>query len=161
MKKWILIALLAIATTAQGQEAYNQLRQKAKATVSDPKANSVVKQISQFKLDALNYMAIKMQEEMPDSSVIFLDKQAIAMDNFVNFYVEKLIESTTKPNVQQVKMIKMFMDASYSNPLFNDKDTELVLSYYNSADSMTRFSLDTDWRRAVAALAHLYGLDKK
>ena len=161
MKKWILIALLAIATTAQGQEAYNQLRQKAKATVSDPKANSVVKQISQFKLDALNYMAIKMQEEMPDSSVIFLDKQAIAMDNFVNFYVEKLIESTAKPNVQQVKMIKMFMDASYSNPLFNDKDTELVLSYYNSADSMTRFSLDTDWRRAVAALAHLYGLDKK
>jgi hypothetical protein len=161
MKKWILFALLAIATTAQGQEAYNQLRQKAKATVSDPKANSVVKQISQFKLDALNYMAIKMQEEMPDSSVIFLDKQAIAMDNFVNFYVEKLIESTTKPNVQQVKMIKMFMDASYSNPLFNDKDSELVLSYYNSADSMTRFSLDTDWRRAVAALAHLYGLDKK
>ena len=160
MKKWILLALLAITTSAQAQEAYNQLRQKAKETVSDPKTNSVVKQISQFKLDALNYMAIKMQEEMPDSSVIFLDKQAIAMDNFVNFYVEKLIESTTKPNVQQVKMIKMFMDASYSNPLFNDKDTELVLSYYNNADSMTRFSLDTDWRRAAAALAHLYGLDK-
>ncbi|MCR5513470.1 MAG: hypothetical protein K6F43_07910 [Prevotella sp.] len=161
MKKWILFALLAIATTAQGQEAYNELRQKAKATVNNPKANSVVKQISQFKLDALNYMAIKMREVMPDSSTLFLDKQAVAMDNFVNFYVEKLIESTTKPNVQQVKMIKMFMDASYSNPLFNDKDTELVLSYYNSADSMTRFSLDTDWRKAVAALAHLYGLDKK
>ena len=39
MKKLILFALLAIATSAQGQEAYNQLRQKAKATVSDPKAN--------------------------------------------------------------------------------------------------------------------------
>ena len=161
MKKLILLALLAIATTAQGQEAYNELRQKAKTTVNDPKTNSVVKKISQFKLDALNYMAIKMREEMPDSSVTFLDKQAIAMDNFVNFYVEKLIESTKKPNVEQVKMIKMFMDASYSNPLFNDKDTELVLSYYNSADSMTRFSLDTDWRKAVAALAHLYGFDKK
>ena len=160
MKKWILFALLAIATTAQGQEVYNELRQKAKATVNNPQANSVVKQISQFKLDALNYMAIKMREVMPDSSVNFLDKQAIAMDNFVNFYVEKLIESTKQPNVQQVKMIKMFMDASYSNPLFDDKDTELVLSYYNSADSMTRFSLDTDWRRAAAAIAHLYGLDK-
>ena len=160
MKK-LIFALLAIATTAQGQEAYNELRQKAKTTVNDPKTNSVVKKISQFKLDALNYMAIKMREEMPDSSATFLDKQAIAMDNFVNFYVEKLIESTKKPNVEQVKMIKMFMDASYSNPLFNDKDTELVLSYYNSADSMTRFSLDTDWRKAAAALAHLYGLDKK
>ena len=159
MKKVILFALLAIATSMQAQEAYNELRQKAKTTVNDPKTNAVVKQISQFKLDALNYMAIKMQEEMPDSSATFLDKQAIAMDNFVNFYVEKLIESTKLPNVQQVKMIKMFMDASYSNPLFNDKDTELVLSYYNSAQSMTRFSLDTDWRKAVAAIAYLYKME--
>ena len=159
MKKVILFALLAIATSMQAQEAYNELRQKAKTTVYDPKTNAVVKQISQFKLDALNYMAIKMQEEMPDSSATFLDKQAIAMDNFVNFYVEKLIESTKLPNVQQVKMIKMFMDASYSNPLFNDKDTELVLSYYNSAQSMTRFSLDTDWRKAVAAIAYLYKIE--
>lgn len=156
MKKVILLALLAIATTAQGQEAYNELRQKAKTTISNPNANAVVKQISQFKLDALNYMAMKMREVMPDSSATFLDKQAIAMDNFVNFYIEKLIESTKQPNVEQVKMIKMFMDASYSNPLFEDKDTELVLSYYNSADSMTRFSLDTDWRKAVAAIAYLY-----
>ena len=156
MKKLILLALLAIATTAQGQEAYNELRQKAKTTISNPNANAVVKQISQFKLDALNYMAIKMREVMPDSSATFLDKQAIAMDNFVNFYIEKLIESTKQPNVEQVKMIKMFMDASYSNPLFEDKDTELVLSYYNSADSMTRFSRDTDWRKAVAAIAYLY-----
>ena len=159
MKKVILFALLAIATSMQAQEAYNELRQKAKTTVNDPKTNAVVKQISQFKLDALNYMAIKMQEEMPDSSATFLDKQAIATDNFVNFYVEKLIESTKLPNVQQVKMIKMFMDASYSNPLFNDKDTELVLSYYNSAQSMTRFSLDTDWRKAVAAIAYLYKIE--
>ena len=159
MKKVILFALLAIATSMQAQEVYNELRQKAKTTVYDPKTNAVVKQISQFKLDALNYMAIKMQEEMPDSSATFLDKQAIAMDNFVNFYVEKLIESTKLPNVQQVKMIKMFMDASYSNPLFNDKDTELVLSYYNSAQSMTRFSLDTDWRKAVAAIAYLYKIE--
>ena len=159
MKKVILFALLAIATSMQAQEAYNELRQKAKTTVNDPKTNAVVKQISQFKLDALNYMAIKMQEEMPDSSATFLDKQAIAMDNFVNFYVEKLIESTKLPNVQQVKMIKMFMDASYSNPLFNDKDTELVLSYYNSAQSMTRFSLDTDWCKAVAAIAYLYKIE--
>jgi hypothetical protein len=161
MKKLIIIIMLMVCTATQAQQVYNELRKKAQTTVSDPQTNTLVKQISQFKLDALNYMAIKMQEVMPDSSVTFLDKQAIAMDNFVNFYVEKLIESTKKPNVQQVKMIKMFMDASYSNPLFNDKDTELVLSYYNSAQSMTRFSLDTDWRKAVAALAHLYGLDKK
>ena len=129
MKKLIVLLLLAISATAYSQEAYSELRRKASATVSDPKTNTLVRQISQFKLDALNYMAIKMREQMPDSTAEFLDKQAIAMDNFVNYYVEKLIESTKKPNVDQVNMIKMFMDASYSNPLFNDKDTELVLSY--------------------------------
>jgi len=157
MKQLILLLLLAVSTTTMNaQQVYNELRQKAQSTVSNPQANSLVKQISQFKLDALNYMAIKMREEMPDSTVTFLDKQAMAMDNFVNFYVEKLIASMQQPNVEQVKMIKMFMDVSYSNPLFNDKDTDLVLSYYNRGDCLTRFSLDTDWRKAVAALAYLY-----
>lgn len=156
MKQLMILLLLAVSTTMSGQQVYSELRQKAQATVSDPQANSVVKQISQFKLDALNYMAIKMREEMPDSTVTFLDKQAMAMDNFVNFYVQQLIASTQLPNVEQVKMIKMFMDASYSNPLFDDKDTELALSYYNRADCLTRFSLDTDWRKAVAAIAYLY-----
>ncbi len=155
MKKLIVLLLLAISATAYSQEAYSELRRKASSTVSDPKANALVKQISQFKLDALNYVAIKMREHMSDSSAAFLDKQAIAMDNFVNFYVEKLIESTKKPNVDQVKTIKMFMDASYSNPLFKDKDTELALSYYNRKDCLTRFSLDTDWPRAVAAIYYL------
>ncbi len=156
MKKLIIIMLLIACTTAQAQQVYNELRKKAQTTVSDPQANSLVKQISQFKLDALNYLAIKMREDMPDSTVVFLDKQAMAMDNFVNFYVEKLIESTQQPNAVQVKMIKMFMDVSYSNPLFKDSDKELVLSYYNRADCLTRFSLDTDWCKAVAAIAYLY-----
>lgn len=156
MKNLIIIIMLMVCSTTQAQQVYNELRKKAQTTVSNPQTNALVKQISQFKLDALNYLAIKMREEMPDSTVTFLDKQAMAMDNFVNFYVEKLIESTQQPNAVQVKMIKMFMDASYSNPLFNDSDTELSLSYYNRADSLTRFSLDTDWRKAVAAIAYLY-----
>jgi len=156
MKKLIIIIMLMVCTATQAQQVYNELRKKAQTTVSDPQTNALVKQISQFKLDALNYLAIKMREEMPDSTVTFLDKQAMAMDNFVNFYVEKLIESTKQPNAVQVKMIKMFMDASYSNPLFNDSDKELSLSYYNRADCLTRFSLDTDWRKAVAAIAYLY-----
>ena len=152
----ILFATFALATTSSAQEIFYEIKNSAEANIANPSANPLVKKFSRFKVEALNYMAMKMREVMPDSSATFLDKQAIAMDNFVNFYIEKLIESTKQPNVEQVKMIKMFMDASYSNPLFEDKDTELVLSYYNSADSMTRFSLDTDWRKAVAAIAYLY-----
>ena len=33
MRKWILLALLVLTTSVQAQEAYNKLRQKAKATV--------------------------------------------------------------------------------------------------------------------------------
>ncbi len=156
MKQILILLLLAFSVSTQAQQAYNQLRKKAQTTVDDASANQLVKQISQFKLDALNYLAIKMREEMPDSAVTFLDKQSIAMDNFVNFYIEKLIASTQLPDVEQVKMTKMFMDISYSNPLFNDKDTELTLSYYNRADCLTRFSLDTDWAKAAAAVAYLY-----
>ena len=158
MKKLIILLLLAVSTSIHAQQVYNELRQKAQTTANDQNANPLVRQISQFKLDALNYMVIKMREEMPDSSVNFLDKQAMAMDNFINFYIEKLIESMQEPDAAQVKMIKMFMDISYSNPLFHDKDTELTLAYYNRAECLTRFSLDTDWRRAVAALAKLYNI---
>lgn len=148
--------MLTCTVSSQAQQVYNELRMKARNTVDDQKANMMVRKISQFKLDALNYLAIKMREEMPDSSVYFLDKQALAMDNFVNFYIERLIASMQLPNVEQVKMIKMFMDISFSNPLFNDKDMELTLSYYNCQECMTRFSLDTDWRKAAATVAYLY-----
>ena len=158
MKKLLVILLLAVTTSVSAQQVYTELRQKAQSIVGNPNTNTLVKQINQFKLDALNYMAIKMREQMPDSTATFLDKQAIAMDNFVNFYLQKLIDATKQPTAEQKKMIKMFMDASYSNPLFDDKDKEMVLSYYNSAECLTRFSLDTDWRKAVAAIAYLYGI---
>ena len=45
------------------------------------------------------------------------------------------------------------MDVSFSNPLFDDPDKELTLGYYANGECLTRFSLDTDWRRAVAAIA--------
>lgn len=151
MKKMIFACLLMLSMSTQAQDIYNELRQKNRAVVENPQSNDLVKKISQFKLDALNYMAIKMQEEMPDSSVQFLDRQAYAMNAFVQFYIEKLIELNKMPGSLQVQMTKLFMDASYSNPLFKDKDKEMTLSYYNR-DCLTRFSLDTDWPRALAAI---------
>jgi hypothetical protein len=121
--------------------------------VNDPLANPIVKKISQFKLDALDYMVIKMKEQMPDSTVTFLDKEALAMNNFITLYTQSILDNRSQPGAYQVKIIKLFMDASYSNPLFKDSDTELVLVYYNNGESLTRFSLDTDWRRAYIAAA--------
>ena len=111
----------------------------------------LVRQFSMFKLEALNYLAIKMKEEFPDSTAELLDKEALSLNIFITNYTRSLIDSRTMPANYQKKVIRAYMDASYSNPLFNDSDTDMVLAYFNDANSLTRFSLDTDWRRAVLA----------
>ena len=56
--------MLTCTVSSQAQQVYNELRMKARNTVDDQKANMMVRKISQFKLDALNYLAIKMREEI-------------------------------------------------------------------------------------------------
>lgn len=161
--KRILLAfflLTASLTPAHAQKVFAEIRDKAKSIAENPNANELIRKVNQFKVDELNYMVMKMKEEMPDSSTIFLDKQAFAMNQFVNTYLQKLVDLSSQPKVLQVKLTRLFMDASYSNPLFHDSDKELVLTYYNDAESIIRFSLDTDWRRAnVAILMHLPEFD--
>ena len=89
---------------------------------------------------------------MPDSTVELLDKEALSLNTFLTIYTNALVENSQQPAAFQVKVISAFMDASYGNPLFNDPDKELVLVFFKDGESMTRFSLDTDWRRAVLAV---------
>jgi len=163
MKRFLLsaILILSIAPTLSAQEIYTEIRRTAQAKVNDSSADILVRRFSMFKLEALNYMAIKMKEEFPDSSADLLDKEALSLNIFITNYTRSLIENRNMPANYQKKVIKAYMDASYSNPLFNDADKEMVLSYFNDGSSLTRFSLDTDWRRAVlAAKAALKQLDK-
>ncbi|UKK49408.1 hypothetical protein L6475_05580 [Prevotella sp. E9-3] len=133
------------------QEVYNTIHTKAKETVENPNTASVLRDFNQFKVDALDYLLIKMREQMPDSTVSFLDKQALALNNFMNLYTSNILQLRNEPKVYMIEVVKIFMDASYSNPLFNDADKDLVMTYYSNGDSMTRFSLDTDWQRAYVA----------
>ncbi len=153
MKKifFLLLTVFSLQQNIQAQDFFLSLREKAVAAINNPNTAPLLKEMNQFKLDALDYMVIKMKEEKPDSSVVFLDKQAYALNNFLLFYIQSIIDSQSLPKVYQVKVIKLFMDASYSNPLFDDKDRELTLSYYNNGKSMTRFSLDTNWQIAYIA----------
>ena len=154
IQKLIATWLLAVISVCnvQAQEVYNEIRNTAQTGVEHA-SNDVVKQINQFKVDALDYLLFKMREQMPDSTTGFLDKQAFAMNNFIGFYIQKITEMRTMPQAYQAKVMELFMDASFSNPLFNDTDKELVLGYYVNADCLMRFSLDTDWRKATAAVA--------
>ena len=70
MKKIFLSALflLSLSQTLSAQEIYAEIRRSAQAKVSDTSADMLVRQFSMFKLEALNYLAIKMTEEFPDST---------------------------------------------------------------------------------------------
>ena len=85
MKKILfsLLALFIFNVNINAQDVYNAIRSKALLSASDPSGNPMLKKFNQFKVDALDYMAIKMKEQMPDSTATFLDKQAFAMNNFI------------------------------------------------------------------------------
>ena len=156
-----IILVLSFTSTLSAQEIYSEIRRTAQTKVNDPNTDILVRKFSMFKLEALNYLAIKMKEEFPDSTAELLDKEALSLNVFITNYTRSLIESQKMPDNLQKKIIKAYMDASYSNPLFNDSDKEMVLCYFNDPNSLTRFSLDTDWRRAVlAAKAALKELEK-
>ncbi len=154
MMKRILLSLaiiLGLANIAAAQSIYDEVKSNAQTAVQTS-SNELVKQINQFKLDALDYLLIKMREQTPDSTTAFLDKQAYALNGFVAFYIQQIVSMSNMPEAQKVKTVQLFMDASLSNPLFNDTDKELTQGYFVNPNSITRFSLDTDWRRAFAAV---------
>ena len=67
MKKFLIFIMFLIGMNVQAQEVFNELRQKNKAITENPQSSGLVRSISQFKLDALNYLVIKMQEETATS----------------------------------------------------------------------------------------------
>ena len=155
MKKilYVLLLFCIMFTNAAAQEVFSEMLKKSKAIVESPTSTEMQKRCSQFKVDALTYMAMKMREEMPDSSAFLLDRQAYSLNNFVSLYISTLLDYRDAIQKDQIEIIKLFMDASFSNPLFNDPDGELVLSYFANSECLTRFSLDTDWPKAYIAVA--------
>ena len=69
------------------------------------------------------------------------------MYDFVNLYLKNYARQV--PIKTKTALKKIFRDASINNPLYGDKDDEVVLAYYNREDYPTQFSLDTNW---IAAL---------
>ena len=153
MKRFLFTLIVGFFTTftLSAQDIYQEIRQTAQNKLNDPNIDPVVRQFNLFKVEALNYMVIKMKEEIPDSSATLLDKEALALNAFLNLYTESLVECRQLPVAHQKKVILAFIEASCSNPLFNDTDQELVLAFFNDKSCITRFSLDTEWLRATLA----------
>jgi len=150
MKKLLLMALIVCLPNicANGQEVYNEILRLSRKAVKDPSKSAQIRSINLFKVDELNYMAMKTKEVMPDSAVTVLDYQAFAMYEFINLYVDKIGKTSKKK--EKASILNIFKSASINNPRFFDMDKTLVLSYYDNDKYLTQFSLDTDWVKALA-----------
>lgn len=147
----IMIAVFGLACPAQ--DIFKEILQSAKTVANNPKTNLSIAQIATFKVTALQYVqetAFKVKDTL---TVKFFDDQAYCMQQFVNSFVQDVLVNTTLTGKQKKDEVVFYMNASCSNPLFNDPDTSLTLSYVNdSKHQLTPFSLDTDWTKAYAAI---------
>ena len=96
---------------------------------------------------------MKSSEQMPDSSMKMLDRQAYAVYDYVNSYISDLSRCENKKEKENIKII--YKEATIHNPRFNDMDKDLILSYYHRGDYITQFSLDTDWISAKEEVKRL------
>jgi len=165
MKKIILMAVisLATATTAMAQDVFRILLDDAKSVADDRTKDIETRKIATFKYDELSYMAMKVRDdvlrdttnlEFFNKTVTMLNEQSLAMHEYIQLYMERLAKAKKKSDRDIV--ITIFKDASINNPLFNDMDKELILSYFNNDNFITQFSLDTDWVKALEAVRKKY-----
>lgn len=150
---FLLAMTLFMAAPAKAQDVANEIKRISKAVVDDSKQDLQIRRIAYFKVNVIDYMKMKVRDEvMKDTNNLkvfndnmkMINEQSYAMYEFVNLFIKRLSESSKKDIV-----IAKFKNASLNNPLFNDMDLELVQSYVNNEDYLTRFSLDTDWIKAL------------
>ena len=152
MRKFIICALFfCMGTTAShSQEVFREIMQMSKKVAEDKSRNLTTRKIATFKVDELNYMAMKARELMPDSTMRMLDVQALAMYDYVELFIKQLtIESKKR---ERKAVIDLFKRITLENPRYFDMDKELIMSYINTEGYLTQFSLDTDWVKALDAV---------
>ena len=149
MKKLITLCLLAcsLALSASAQDIYNTMLADARNTADNTGNNLVVRRIAKFKCAALEYV-----KEKAFVTVRFLDDQAYYMNEFLNSFFKDVLLNTEISKTEKKKRILLFVDASGSNPIFNDPDKDVVDAYVVSDGQLTPFSLDTKWPKAYAAV---------
>lgn len=155
MKKIAFIAALLMSFTINlhAQDIYKAILKDAKSVVKDPTSNPILKKIAQFKVSDLQYIHDKAINSPHVVTTKFLDDQAYYMNKFIQTFIKEALVNTSLSKADKKKRILLFMDASGSNPLYNDDDKELVNAYVNdSKNQFTPFCLDTDWPKAYAAV---------
>lgn len=153
MKRLILFFALLFANTIvlRSQTVYNYVLNNATKIVNSPTSSFTQTQIAQFKRTALIYMKRKALEQMDSVSTDFLDTQAFYMSEYVTLFFDEIIKAKRLTESKRKEKVMLFMDASVSNPMFKDDDTDTTMSYITDGGEITPFCLNTNWQKAYAA----------
>lgn len=150
MKKIILSLLVLMASVAsiQAQNLFKTVRDNATKVVNNPSSSDEEIQINQFKVTALNYLAMMVQKRGLKKDTYFYDSQAVNMTSFITDFQVNLEKARAISPAKRMEIMKIYTDASKFNPLFKDTDKEKVNCYVDDKTTMTPFCLDTDWEKA-------------
>lgn len=153
IKKLIMTLLLTCTCVASisAQAIYNEVRRMQKTfelIKNDESLKLDDRKVATFKWDAIEYMLYKAGQDSTFTEQQ-LGEQTYAMTEFVALFQKRLTEAGTSKS-KWLNTLERFKDASISHSLFADNDKQLTLAYYNNADFVTQFSLDTDWVKALA-----------
>lgn len=146
------IFLLLLGTTkCAAQDVYNLVLENATRIVNSPTSGYTQTQIAQFKRTALVYLKSKAFEKCDTVTTSFLDTQAYYLSEFVTLFFDEILKSKKLSESKRRERIYLFMDASVSNPLFDDPDEETTMAFTKDSGEITPFSINTDWEKAYAA----------
>ena len=150
MKKIILSLLVLMASVAsiQAQDLFKTVRDNATKVVNNPSSSDEEIQINQFKVTALNYLAMMVQKRGLKKDTYFYNSQAVNMTSFITDFQVNLEKARAISPAKRMEIMKIYTDASKFNPLFKDTDKEKVNCYVDDKTTMTPFCLDTDWEKA-------------
>ena len=145
----ILSALSPRLSATYAQDVYKEILRLSRETAQDQTKDLQTRRSAMFKVNALEYMLAATDEFLPDSMMTdVVNNQAYALYDFVNTFLT--VYNYCEKETDREETIAMFRRVSLANPRFPDTSSELTTAYLDAEGFITRFSLNTDWVRALA-----------
>lgn len=157
MKKITTLIVIIIFSSQLGkaQDIYNTILEDAQKVAFDENSNNIVAKIAMFKYNELKYIKETAFKCVDTLTTKFLDDQAYYMNEYIGIFFNNVLLNQQIDKKEKKDLILLFIDASCSNPLFNDSDKEVTYAYVNDSNNqLTPFCLDTDWLKAYVAVTN-------
>lgn len=145
------MTLLMMGTcTMQAQEVYDYLLDKSEQIIDNPQSKDFDLKIAQFKVTAMRYFRKHIIQQEGSISSIWLDEQALALNEFVTNYLIELAKNSHATEKTRMKIVLKYCRASENHAMFKKVDKEEAEAFISDKGGYTPFSLNTNWVEALA-----------